>query len=242
MVIGCQSSKETPEELPSQPESMKAIWQAHGGLDTWNDYGLMQFTLGEGARAETHRINLSNRKVLIESDSFRLGMDGERVWVQPSLEAFGRDARFYHNLIFYFAAIPFVFDDPGVNIESLGEKVLDGKTYQAIAVSFDKGTGDADADEYIMLVNPKTNLVEWLLYTVTYFSGEKGDSYNALHYGDYRNVNGLMVAGKLTGYQYANDTTGAMRYENTFTSHTFMPEPLPDDSFIKPENAQYHKE
>ena len=244
IILASCSAPETKEakENPDYPPVISDVWEAHGGLDRWNEFGMMQFTIGEGPTAETHYVNLANRKVLIESDSFRLGMDGEKVWVEPSLDALGRDARFYHNLIFYFAAIPFVFADPGVNIRDAGTRLLNGNEYRSVAISFKEGTGDADDDEYIMLINPQTNQVEWLLYTVTYFSGEKTDSYNALHYGDYRNVNGLMIVGKLSGYTYANDTTGAQRYANAFSNQSFAKEPMEDGRFEKPEEAEYWQE
>ena len=238
-LVSCNDrAQKEAKDNPAYPDVINTVWQAHGGLDTWREFGLMTFTIGEGATAETHYINLANRKVLIESDSFRLGMDGEKVWVEPSLQAFGRDARFYHNLMFYFAAIPFVFADPGVNIRDAGIRKLDGNEYPAISVFFDEGTGDADDDEYVMLINPQTNRVEWLLYTVTYFSGEKAERYNALHYEDYRNVDGLMMVGKLTGYTYANDTTGDQRYENRFTNQSFKLNAMEDSRFEKPQHAE----
>jgi hypothetical protein len=119
---------------------------------------------------------------------------------------------------------------------------LNGRTYEAITVSFDEGTGDADDDEYIMLIDPQTDRVEWLLYTVTYFSGEKAENFNALHYEDYREVNGLMLAGKLAGYRYANDTTGAKRYENIFSNQSFSLNPMNEEQFVKPEGAEYWEE
>ena len=240
LATACQTpaSHGPPEEFP-YPEVIRPVWEAHGGIENWKEFGLMEFTIGEGTEAEAHSINLWDRRVLIEADSFRLGMDGERIWVEPSLEAFGRDPRFYHNLIFYFSAIPFVFADPGVNLNDTGIRQLNNKEYPSISVSFEEGTGDADQDEYIMLINPETNRLEWLLYTPTYFSPEKAESFNALHYEDYRDVNGLMVAGKLSGYTYANDTTGERRYENRFFDQSFNRDPLPDNTFEKPAGAVF---
>ncbi|WP_332914066.1 hypothetical protein [Algoriphagus boritolerans] len=52
---------------------------------------------------ENHYINLSDRKVRIDADTWQIGNDGEKVWISPNRQAFqGNSVRFYHNLYFYF--------------------------------------------------------------------------------------------------------------------------------------------
>ncbi|MEQ9164621.1 MAG: DUF6503 family protein [Fulvivirga sp.] len=249
--IGCQPTSKEENTITGvdkaetskieYPELLQKALDAHGGLDKWNTYISLQYqletTLGE-KKVETQLIDLKSRKVLIKGDSFKLGMDGEQVWVSPNKEAFGTmPPRFYHNLIFYFFSIPYVLADPGIQYEDLGTVTLDSTSYRALKVSYHEGVGDADDDFYIAHFNPETYKMEWLLYTVTYFSGEKHENYNALKY-DWQEVNGLWVPSGFTGYKYTEGVIGDVRYQSTFTN-VVLSENKPDPSlFEMPENAE----
>jgi len=245
LITACSTKPaETPDqnldETNSYPALMSEVWDAHGGIDRWKSFAAMEFTMDSDEKpVEKHIIDLQSRHVRIESDSFTIGMDGERVWVAPSLQAYDRDPRFYHNLMFYFYAIPYVMADPGVRVEDAGNRTLDERSYRALRVSFEEGTGDADDDEYILLIDPESGQLAWLLYTVTYFSGEASESYNALKYTNYHEVNGLLLPHDLTGYEYANDTTGSVRYHSTFRDVVLSEESFSADRFQKPPTAEY---
>lgn len=246
LILSCSPAPEesedrtTPNPDESYPELMHQVWEAHGSISTWKNYGAMTFTLNrEDSSREIHMTNLADRKSLITADSFRIGMDGEKVWVAPSINAYDGNPRFYHNLVFYFYNLPFLMADPGVRQNDIGIKELDGEEYRSIRVGFEEGTGDADDDEYILLINPETKRLEWILYTVTYFVNEKVSSYNALHYADFMEVGGLTVPGKLSGYEYANDTTGNPRYEMVFTDINFSKDPYQDKMFEKPVSGEF---
>jgi hypothetical protein len=228
-------------ESTEYPKNIRDVWSAHGGLETWNNYQSLEFTLlsGSDSPSERHMINLKDRRVRIESDSFMIGMDGEKIWVHPSAEATETDPRFYHNLMFYFFSIPFVMSDPGVNIEDAGMTRLNETSYLTLNIYFDEGTGDADDDQYVLLINPDTKQLEWLLYTVTYFSGEPAQRYNALEYTDLQEVDGLFVPANLTGYTYANDTTGNPRYRVSFTDIRFSENSFDESVFSKPTQAVF---
>lgn len=251
LFFGCQpKANQEVSETPTNnsqsaenqyPELLQKALEAHGGIDKWNSYSSLQFdlhsTLGS-EKSETHLIDLKSRKVLIQSDSFRLGMDGSQVWVSPNKEAFGTmSARFYHNLIFYFFSIPYVLADPGIQYEDLGTLTLDSTNYRALKVSFNEGVGDADDDFYIAHFNPETYKMEWLLYTVTYFSGEKHENYNALKY-EWHEVNGLWLPSGLTGYKYENGVIGDIRYQSSFNDVKLSEETPNQKVFEMPENAE----
>ena len=249
--ISCQQNSKQENTTPAinqveetkteYPELLQKALEAHGGIDKWNSFNSLQYqlrtTLGE-EKTETQLIDLKNRKVLISGDGFKLGMDGEQVWVSPNKEAFGTmSARFYHNLIFYFFSIPYVLADPGIQYEDLGTVELDSTSYRALKVSYNEGVGDADDDFYIAHFNPETYKMEWLLYTVTYFSGEKHENYNALKY-EWQQVNGLWVPSGFTGYKYKDGVIGDIRYKSEFTD-VILSEQNPDQSLFKmPENAE----
>lgn len=233
---------EAASNMDAYPELFQKALEAHGGLDVWRSFGSLKYdletTLGE-EKKETHIIDLWTRKVRITGQGYILGMDGKDVWVSPSKEDFGRmSARFYHNLIFYFFSIPQVLADPGIVYEDLGERTLGDKTYRALKASFKEGTGDADDDLYIAHFNPETYQLEVLLYTVTYFSGEKHENYNALVYDNWQTVNGLKVPASMVGYKFENGEIGEVRYNTLFTGVEFKQEQPDQELFAVPETAE----
>ncbi len=243
---GCsqQAGEGTTTDLPQRddayPQMMHEIWDAHGGIVPWQQHQALTFTVRAGdGPAETHKVNLKDRKVVIESDSFSLGRDDTGIWVAPSREAFDGNPRFYHNLLFYFYGIPFLMSDPGINIEDTGTRMLEGNEYRSVKVSFDDGVGDAPDDEYILLADPESGKLEWLLYTVTFFVNEKVTNYNALRYSDWVKAGGLEMPGKLSGYQFTGDTLGAKRYEHVFTEVSFSDQPYDGETFEKPADGVY---
>ena len=129
--------------------------------------------------------------------------------------------------------------DPGIQLEDDGTRMLAGKNYRALKVRFVDGVGDASDDEYLLLANPETGRMEWLLYTVTYFSQERTNNYNALKYDDWFRTGGLILPGSLTGYRYENDSLGAQRYQRIFSRVSFSDEAYEDAYFKKPEDAIY---
>lgn len=219
LIIGACSTPKLPLTQPTTkqlPDILKVSLKAHGGLAQWNKMNTLKYTIERNDKPEHHLIDLKNRKVLLTHDDYKLGFDGNEVWVTPNLEAFGKGSpRFYHNLIFYFYAIPFVLADPGINYEVLPQKEIEGQTYNVLKVSYNEGVGDAPDDYYIAHFNTETNLMNWLLYTVTYYSGEKSEKFNALKY-DWQEVNGLKIPSKLTGYKYADGKIGEFRYSRPF--------------------------
>lgn len=234
-IKGVKKTKELPELLE------KAL-DAHGGLETWNKYATLEYrmnsTLG-GKKVETQLFNLENRNVRISGEGYTLGMDGDQVWVSPNKEAFGdMSARFYHNLIFYFFSIPFVLADDGINYEDLGITQVSGNEYRTLKISYNEGVGDADGDYYIAHFNPETYRLELLLYTVTYFSGEKHENYNALIYHDWQEIEGLLVPASFEGFKYEKGIIGESRYKAKF-DQVILKQDAPDPSlFIMPKQAE----
>ncbi|WP_062543056.1 DUF6503 family protein [Rufibacter tibetensis] len=243
LLTGCQSAgNKMPQKsgkAPEHPSYFKNVLQAHGGFERWNKLGSMQFQLMSNGKTETQLIDLKNRKDLIKADNYTIGYDGKQVWVSPNKAAYpGNSAHFYHNLYFYFFAIPFVLADPGVNYRQLSDISLAGQNYSVIEASFGQGIGDSPEDKYRLLLDPTTNRLEWLLYTVTYFNGKPSDKFNALKYEDYQEHQGLLFPQKLTGYKYENGQIGEARYTVSF-SNLQLKEKQPDQRlFEMPEKAE----
>ena len=224
------------------PVLLQKALDVHGGLAVWQKFHTLKYdlttTLGE-EKKEHQLIDLKTRKVVIDGSSYTIGFDGEEVWVAPNKAAFDQmPPRFYHNLVFYFFAMPFVLADPGINYEDLGDREIQGTRYRALKISFQKGVGDADDDLYIAHFNPETFQLELLLYTVTYFSGEKHENYNALMYNEWQKVNGLMVPKIMTGHKYIADSIGEVRYRAAFSNVSLTEQKMDPSAFLMPKNAE----
>ncbi len=234
-----ETSGNAPAETPKYPAFFEEVLQAHGGLDNWRQLEAMEYQLTNNDNTETHIIDLKNRKDLVKGKDYTIGFDGAQVWVSPNKAAYpGKSARFYHNLFFYFYAIPYVLADPGVSYQQLDDITIQDKKYRVIETSFGDGVGDTPEDKYRMLINPETKQMEWLLYTVTYFDGKPSDKFNALKFEDYHEVNGLLFPKKLTGYKYENGQIGDARYSVTFDNLQLKKQQPDQKQFEKPENAE----
>ena len=232
------TSKDENSVKVTYPQLFQDVLDAHGGIDAWNGMGTLQYDMVKEEGNETQLIDLRNRKVNLHTDKWELGFDGKEVWVKPDMETFGRNsARFYHNLMFYFYAMPYVLADPGVNYEVLEEMEIGGEKLLPISTSFNSGVGDAPEDEYILLVDPETKRLEILLYTVTYFSKAKGKKYNALVYDEYTTVDGLLFPTVLKGYKYEDGVLGDERYTRNFENISVSKDQPDQSLFEMPEGA-----
>lgn len=219
------------------PEAFSKGLTAHGGIEKWNEYNTLSYELANPNKQD-QLIDLKTRKVRITDSLYVLGFDGEEVWVSPDLAAFGtRSPRFYHNLYFYFFAMPFALADPGINYEDLGEQVVNDITYQAVKISYNQGVGDSPEDFYVAHFGLDSGLLEVLLYTVTYYSKASHEKYNALVY-EWQEVDGLQVAQSIKGYKYDSGRLGELRYEAMFNKVTLSKEAPTDSLFSIPDMAE----
>ena len=240
LLLACSSGdQKAAEDAKAYPDYFLEVLHAHGGLEKWKQMGALQYSLQTDGKTETHIIDLKNRKDLVKADSFTLGYNGEQVWVSPNKAAFpGKSAKFYHNLYFYFLAMPFVLADPGVSYEQLENIELQGQQYQVIEASFGEGVGDSPEDKYRLLINPETKKLEWLLYTVTFFDGQPSDKFNALKYEDYQEHQGLLFPHKLTGYVYEEGQIGKVHYAAQFDQIQLKEEQPDQQQFEMPQQAE----
>lgn len=234
----CQEDASPPAHWSNIPAPLMEGLDAHGGLEQWTNMKTMEFSIPKGSNRELHRIDLPSRKVQISHPDYTIGFDGNEVWVSPDKEAFGStSARFYHNLIFYFYAIPFVLADPGINYEVLPERSINGRDLIPVKVSYDSGVGDAPDDYYIAHFDKDSKELYLLLYTVTYFSGETNERFSAIIYDEWTTSNGLKVPKVMNGFRYAADTLGDQRYSRIFDDIKLTEEALDPAIFEQPENS-----
>ena len=218
--------------------------EAHGGIDRWRSFQQLAFTYvsesGDSRNEEQIVLNLHSRHERISGSNYEMGYDGQDYWQLLKEEGMKeKNPTFSINLQFYFFAMPFVLADEGVVEEQMGQKQLNGKTYDVAKITFESGTGVAPDDQYIVYVDPKTRQMEALLYSVTYFNKENAEKYSALHYSDWQEVQGLRVPKSMLRYRWdaEKETFGESRGSKSFPKVTFSKQAPDPDLFEKPEGA-----
>ncbi|MEM9833610.1 MAG: DUF6503 family protein [Bacteroidota bacterium] len=227
-----------PEE-PDYPAVLQQALEAHGGLDRWKSFGKLEYDLYRGEDLVDHQlIALNTRKVLLNNEQYTIGFDGQQVWVSPDTSAYsGPSARFYHNLQFYFFALPFVLADPGIKYEVLEPRQFQEKMYDGLRITYEPEVGDAADDEYIAYFDQSTHQLYLLLYTVTYFSQSPATRYSARIYEEWQTINGLKMPLQVQSYRWENDSLGEQRGVTGYRN-VVLDEIPPDQSmFLMPNEA-----
>ncbi len=234
------TTAESDPTLPSDtfPPGLMQSLEAHGGLSQWRAQQRLEYDVyRKGQRLDHQLIALRARKVLLTGEAYTIGYDGTQHWISPDTAAFAGDARFYHNLQFYFMALPFLFADPGIRYEPLAPRTIRDRTYEGVRVGFEPGVGDASDDEYLAYFDPDTHHLTWLLNTVTYFSGKPSGRYSARWYQAWNEVNGLLLPERVISYHWEDDALGEVR-DTTHYRNVQLSEIPPDESiFLMPTEA-----
>lgn len=217
-----ETSKYAEEQLDVTtsiyPENITKVFDAHGGIDTWNKMQGLTFTMEKPNGNEVTTTDLKNRKSLIEMPKHTIGFNGKSVWLKhKDTTQYKGNAKFYYNLMFYFYAIPFIFGDDGVIYQDIEPLIFEGKTYPGIKIAYEAGVGESPEDEYILYYNPETYKMEWLGYTVTFFSKEKSKEFHFIKYSNWQTINGLVLPEILTWYNYENNKPTQKRNDLKFT-------------------------
>ncbi|WP_034258911.1 DUF6503 family protein [Altibacter lentus] len=230
--------EETVGDTTNHPQVLAAVFEAHGGFDRWQQMNNLCFEMEGASGTETHTISLNNRYVKVETKAWTIGYDGNDVWLLENKDdAYKGNARFYHNLMFYFYAMPFVLGDEGIEYTQMEPTTLDGVSYGTLKIGYEAGVGDSPDDEYILYYHPETYKMTWLAYTVTYGEGEKSDDWHFIKYDDWQTVNGIVLPKKLTWYNVENGKPTDERSDITFDKVTLTETNLEASVFEKPDKA-----
>ena len=225
-IVGCRPSDPVSEDFSTPqieyPTIIEKMFHAHGGLDVWNEKSGLTYHISRGERKEIHTIDLKSRKVLINGDGYDIGFNGQQAWISPDKSNWP-DARprFYHNLIFYFHSLVFLVADPGIIFEEKGPIEMDGVDMVKVSVTYQNNVGDSPEDEYVLYINASTYQLEYIQYTVTYFTKEQSKQYSGLRYTKWTKVDGLLIPEEFKGYKVDGDQLTEERYTASFTDIHF---------------------
>lgn len=188
------------------PEEFRKMFDSHGSYKLWENMNQLQFDLiKKDGVIETHLVDLESRKTLIESSSFTIGFDGNDVWMNKEGKFPIEKARFYHNLYFYFYAMPFVLGDPGITYYKIKDLDFKGKKYSGFKISYGDNIGDSPDDNYFIYFDKRTFKMVWLGYTVTYGDDKPNTEIHYIKYNDWVKVDGLVLPKTLQWYDSKNN-------------------------------------
>ena len=221
------------------PETISKVFKAHGSLDAWNTFESLIFEIEKPEGNEKTTTALKTRESLIEAPKFSIGYDGKEVWLQEKDTAsYKGNAKFYYNLMFYFYAMPYVLADDGIIYTDVEPLQFEGREYPGIKIGYEAGIGESPEDEYIMYFNKDTHQMEWLGYTVTYFSKEKSKDFHFIKYSDWQNIDGIKLPKTLEWYNYEDGKPTTKRNAMNFANILLSKNKINKNRFVMPENAK----
>ena len=249
LLIACNNTTkkaETPKETEQvaevatkeYPENLQKVFNAHGGIDTWNASQTLVYQMVKPEATEKHVTDLKSRKARIEGKDFSIGYDGKEVWLaQKDTTAFKGNARFYHNLYFYFYAMPFVLGDDGITYTEAENLLYEGVEYPGYKISYGDNVGDSPEDNYFIYYNPETFHMEWLGYTVTYYNGEPSNKVSYIRYGDWQEVNEILLPKTLTWHKTEDGKVMEASKSVEFTNVSLTNKVMENSMFERPANG-----
>lgn len=238
----CENKTAVETTTIQYPEGLTKVFDKHGGLSKWQTMQTLtyDFSKGEASEVETQIIDLKNRRERIEATTFKTGFDGQDYWLEADTTYKG-DAIFYHNLIFYFYAMPFVLADEGINYEIIEGFEFDGIMNEGIKITYNAGIGESPKDEYLLYYDATTYQMTWLAYTVTYFGSETDKNmppkYSWIRYNDWENINGLVLPNALTWYLSEDNNPKEVRSKRYFKNIKITEKEAEKATFEKTEKA-----
>lgn len=233
------SEKTVTTPAKNYPEALVKVFDAHGGLDTWNSMQSLAYTqIKEGGDVSTIT-NLKNRNIVVDMPDHTIGSNGSDVWLNSKNDkAFKGKPRFFYNLMFYFYAMPFVLADDGIIYGDADPLTFEGVTFPGIKISYQNGVGESSGDDYVLYYNPETYKMEWLGYTVTFFSNEKSSELHFRRYTAWQNVNGLELTEAMVGYKSEKNVPTEAGREDKFANVKISNEAPDSNLFEVPETAK----
>lgn len=250
LIVSCKTEEKKPTKTEIEtttekgiidtsiyPEPLQNVLAAHGGLQKWSEMKSMTYTMGD----QSTITDLKSRDIMLETPNYSIGSIDGKVWIAQDSTFIPKErARFYHNLMFYFYAMPFLLADDGIIYSDAVPLEKDGLVYPGIKIGYKANVGDAPDDNYILYYHPETKKMEWLAYTVTYGKEAKSEEYKFIKYNKWQDVNGLLLPEELTWYNIENNLPTTVKGQpRKFTKVDMDRAGLDQRTFEKPKNGAY---
>ncbi|MFP2995940.1 DUF6503 family protein [Spongiivirga sp. MCCC 1A20706] len=228
------------EAKPSKvyPADIAGIFNAHGGVEAWNTMNSITFEIVKEDGNEKQTIDLNSRNDLVETPTHTIGFNGEKSWlIEKEVGSYKGNPRFYHNLMFYFYAMPFVLADDGINYEKTDPITYEDKTYPGIKISYNANVGDSPNDNYYLYYDQETKQMRWLGYTVTFGKDEASTRVSYIRYDDWGNHGGLVLPNSITWHKVEDGAIKEAAATRTFTNINISKDVVDATIFNIPEGA-----
>lgn len=219
------------------PPKLEKVFERHGGLDHWNEMNSLSFKLTDPEKEEQYHLNLKDRRERIEGSNFTMASDGTNIWIDAEDDYTG-NPKFYSQLMFYFYAMPFVLGDDGILYSETPDLVFEGQSYPGFRISYNDGVGLSSKDEYFIHYHPETYRMEWLGYTVTYFSNEKSSKIKWIRYDDWAETQKLILPASITWYKLEDNKPLEPRNTIKFEDVKLSKKAPSDELFRQPKTAK----
>ena len=228
LLFSCSLKREKDVfETIAYPEMLSKVFKAHGTLELWKEQRTLSYDIVTDNGRELQTVDLQDRREYIVGSNFIMGNDGKQTWVKSDTSYNGNPV-FYKNLMFYFYAMPFVLGDPGINYAKATPISFEGKDYPGIRITYNADVGISPEDEYFLHYNPETYQMEWLGYTVTYFSGEKSKKISWIRYNDWKKNNDILLPKELIWYNTEENKPVSFRSKRSFKNVILSIKPKPE--------------
>lgn len=201
------------------PENLTKVFDAHGGIEAWNEMETLEFSVEKPGGYEITTTDLKDRYALIEMPKNTMGFDGEVVWMKNKDNVvFEGNPASYYNLMFYFYAMPFVLADDGTLFAETDPLTVEGKTYPGIQISYENGVGASSNDEYILYYDADSNQMSWLAYKGENTENEKNHDWHFIKYSNWQEAEGLLLPETMVWYNVENNKPTTPNHEVKFVS------------------------
>lgn len=235
--VGKAPSESSTEQNMNYPKMLHDILEVHGGMEQWRSMRSLVFEIPRSEFVERHTTDLYSRKDRIDTPKYTMGFDGTDVWLLDEDKQYEGDPVFYHNLMFYFFAMPFVLADDGIVYSETEDLVFENINYPGLRISYNAGVGTSPKDEYFIHFDKNTGRMAWLGYTVTYRSGEKSSRIKWIRYKSWQQVSGIYLPETIVWYNYEGRTIKEPKNSVSFTNVELSKNPRPDEFYKKPERS-----
>lgn len=247
---GCNGGQKEPAQTQSAAESHAAVAlhgpqivqdmiAAHGGMAVWKNAPAFSFSDQWGDRPPSHFVvDQHSRRAYMDTPATgtSLAWNGEKAW--SANWSSRTPPRFMALLTYYFINIPWLTQDPGVELGEPGTGTLPGDStqYTTVMMTFAPGTGDTPDDYYRLYIHPETKMLRAVDYVVTYRAlmpeGHTSSPEHCLIYDGMTEMDGLRLPSHFTIYE-----DGEVYAACTLSDYS-LAAPFDESRMTMPEGAQ----